>query len=96
MSKDKDDIEAVEARTGHILSKTHLISIEGSKPKRGKKWDRSDDWTGYPIFAQAREDGSGEHINYGKLNGEFYLAKLTFSEAREPVEFFKSGRNSDR
>jgi hypothetical protein len=93
---DKEDIQAVEDRTGHVLSKTHLISIEGAKQQRGKKWDGSDDWTGYPIFSQSREDGSGEHIHFGKLNGEFYLAKLMGTAAREPIEFFISGRKRER
>lgn len=87
-----DDIEQVEARTGHTLSRTHLLSVEGGKQSA------QDNWFGYPLFWQARGDGSGEHIVYGKYDGQFYLARKLFDpKIRKPVPFSKKnpGRSHD-
>ena len=87
---DLADIDAVEKRTGHSLSRTHFLGIEGAKQSA------TDNWWGYPLFWQSKEDGSGNHIVYGKFGDDFYLAKrLLDPSVREPIQFARSRRNSE-
>ena len=79
---DKADIEYAEERTGHKLSRTHFMSLEGSHHTQGD----------YPIFWIARPDNSGNHIRIAKYKGNFYLAKHAGHPVKSPIEYFESGK----